>query len=191
MTGVHRISPAISLSLSSFFLPLLPLPHSSMSHTLLASGYGGEIATLHLDLTTKHFVTASTIQSGRAPTWLTLHPTLPVVYTGDEFAEPQGEIHAFTIDPKDGALSPLDTRKVGAGPVHFVISKGKHLYSANYGGGSLSTVALKEDGSFGEDEGEHFQYEGSGPHKERQEAPHTHGVYVCAPSWFRYGVARS
>jgi 6-phosphogluconolactonase len=149
-----------------------------MSFTLLSSGYGGEIATLQLDLSSSPstFTTSSVQPSGNAPTWLTLHPSLPVVYTGDEFAEPQGQVHSYRI-ASDGSLSPLNSKAVGAGPVHFAI-KGEHFYSANYGGGSLSTVGLKEDGSFGEEEGEHFQYEGTGPHKERQEAPHTHGVYV-------------
>ncbi|GAA6016121.1 hypothetical protein JCM10207_004451 [Rhodosporidiobolus poonsookiae] len=149
-----------------------------MAFTLLASGYGGVIETLSLDLSASPSLTkTSSTPAGNAPTWLTLS-SKGVVYTGDEFSEPDGELHAFTVD-KDGKLSPLNSTKSGAGPVHFVLSPdGKNLYSANYGSGSLTAVAVNADGSFEDKAPVTFNFTGTGPNAARQEMPHIHGVYV-------------
>ncbi|GAA6031193.1 hypothetical protein JCM8097_004054 [Rhodosporidiobolus ruineniae] len=149
-----------------------------MSFTLLASGYGGLISTLALDTAAGTFNETSTISSGNAPTWLTLHDKHPVVYTGDEFSSPDGDLYSFRVGT-DGHLTRLNTAKVGEGPVHFAVNQqGSSLYSANYGSGTLSVVGLNQDGSFKDSQAETFKYVGTGPNKERQEAPHVHGVYV-------------
>ncbi|GAA5948824.1 hypothetical protein JCM10213_008696 [Rhodosporidiobolus nylandii] len=149
-----------------------------MPFTLLASGYSSDISTLSLDLSASpSLIKTSTVPAGTAPTWLTLSPT-KVVYTGDEFSEPDGALSAFTVG-KDGQLSPLSQAKSGTGPVHFVLSKsGRTLYSANYGSGSLTTVGIKEDGGFVEGSEKTVSYTGTGPNKERQEGPHPHGVFL-------------
>ncbi|GAA5870054.1 hypothetical protein JCM8547_001449 [Rhodosporidiobolus lusitaniae] len=149
------------------------------THTLLASGYGGVIQTLSLDLSsTPSLSITSSVSAGNAPTWLTLSPDKSIVYTGDEFAEPAGTITAFSLS-STGEASPLGTVPCGAGPVHFVLSPGgKTLYSANYGGGSLSAVKVGNDGKLVEGGGEQFDFTGTGPNKDRQEAPHIHGVYL-------------
>ncbi|GAA5894427.1 hypothetical protein JCM8208_006234 [Rhodotorula glutinis] len=147
---------------------------------LLTSGYGGDVDILTFDPAVGTLTKSHTAKLDAAPTWATLHPTRPLVYTGAEFAEPDGLVHALSYDAQAGTLSPLGgTAKVGAGPVHFALSHdGRHLYTANYSGGSLSTVKLDSEGKFVEGSEETQKFKGVGPNKERQEAPHVHGVYV-------------
>ncbi|BGP39148.1 hypothetical protein JCM10450v2_003103 [Rhodotorula kratochvilovae] len=147
--------------------------------TLLTSGYGNEINALSFDAAVGSLSKVGTTAVPDAPTWLTLSPTRPVVYTGAEFSEPDGVLHAFTYD-EAGTLTPLGgTAQSGAGPVHFALSKdGRYLYTANYGSGSLSTVELDGDGRFVEGSSETLTFKGTGPNKARQEMPHVHGVYV-------------
>jgi len=154
---------------------------------LLTSGYGGDVDILTFDPAAGTLAKSHTAKLDAAPTWSTLSPTRPLVYTGAEFAEPDGLVHALSYDAQAGTLTPLGgTAKVGAGPVHFALSHdGRHLYTANYSGGSLSTVELDGEGMFVEGSEETQKFKGVGPNKERQEAPHVHGVCVLSLSFLR------
>lgn len=103
------------------------------------------------------------------------------MYVGDEFSKPTGVLSALKI-AQDGSLSLLNTSDSGSeGPVHLVLSPARDfIYVANYAGGALSAVRLnKEDGTFAASRPEELiQFDGNGPNKERQEAPHAHGVFL-------------
>jgi 6-phosphogluconolactonase len=106
-----------------------------------------------------------------APSFLTAHPTLPVLYAVGELA--QGWLTAFTRDG-DG-LTPLDERpSAGHSPCHVAVAPdGSLLAAANYGDGTVSLHRLDSRGAF---TGAMITlpHEGSGPNKERQEGPHAH-----------------
>jgi 6-phosphogluconolactonase len=103
-----------------------------------------------------------------SPSWLTPHPTAPVVYATNETAN--GEITTVSDD-----LEVLGTiSSGGADPCHLAVSAdGRHLLCANYSSGSLSVFGLAEDGRI-TGRTDFVQHEGSGPHPERQEAAHVH-----------------
>ncbi|GAA5970574.1 hypothetical protein JCM11641_007357 [Rhodosporidiobolus odoratus] len=153
-----------------------------MPFSLLSSGYGGTLYSLSFNPSDSPTLSVSSTQTcGSAPTWLTLSAPRPgkrpVVYTGDEFADP-GTLTSFVVG-QDAKLSSLGSTGAGAGPVHFVEdSQGKRLFSANYGSGSLSVVSLNDDGSFVGGDAQTVQFTGTGPNKERQEQSHIHGVYL-------------
>ncbi|KAM0788817.1 hypothetical protein ACM66B_002903 [Microbotryomycetes sp. NB124-2] len=145
-------------------------------HTLHASGYGGKVYTLAFDSEARSLTVTSSVEAGKAPTWLTRHPSRPIIYTGDEFSEPKGTLMAFDV-MSDGRLELNSTKPCGAGPVSFAISKDeKHLYSANYGSGTLDSVKLEQDGAFASSDrqDQHFKFVGAGPNTERQDKPHPH-----------------
>ncbi|KAK4057966.1 hypothetical protein OIO90_001185 [Microbotryomycetes sp. JL221] len=146
-------------------------------HALHSSGYGGKIYTLEFDTSNSSLVVTSSTDAGKAPTWLTRHPSKPILYTGDEFAEPKGQLMAFDVDTNSGALSLKSTKKCAPGPVSFAISQNeKFLFSANYGSGSIDSVRLEEDGTFrsSDRQDQHFDFVGAGPNTQRQEKPHPH-----------------
>ena len=63
---------------------------------------------------------------------------------------------------------------------------GKNVLVANYGGGSVACLPIKEDGSLGEATS-FIQHEGSGPNPKRQQGPHAHSINVDAAN--RFAVA--
>jgi 6-phosphogluconolactonase len=113
------------------------------------------------------------------PTFLAVHPNGQRLYAvgevGDYGGKKAGSIAAYKIDNRSGRLTLLNTQSSGgAGPCHvFVEASGKSVLAANYGGGSVTSVPLKDDGSFGEP-GSFIQHIGSSVNKSRQEGPHGH-----------------
>lgn len=63
-----------AMTFKSIFCSLLPfVSHCKMPFQLLTSGYGGDIYTLRLDLSTSPGLEVTSTQpAGNAPTWLTL-----------------------------------------------------------------------------------------------------------------------
>jgi 6-phosphogluconolactonase len=107
-----------------------------------------------------------------SPSWLTAHPTAPVVYATNELTD--GTITTVSTD-----LEILDTiSSGGADPCHLAVSSdARHLLCANYSSGSLSVFALAADGRI-EKQTDLVRHEGSGPNTDRQEAAHVHMAVV-------------
>jgi 6-phosphogluconolactonase len=107
-----------------------------------------------------------------SPSWLTAHPSAPVVYATNELTD--GEITVVSTDLEVvGTIS-----SGGADPCHLAVSSdGRHLLCSNYSSGSLSVFALAMDGTI-TGQTDLVRHEGSGPHPDRQEAAHVHQAVV-------------
>ncbi len=107
-----------------------------------------------------------------SPSWLTAHPTAPVVYAANELTD--GTITTVSTD-----LEILDTvSSGGADPCHLALSTdNRYLLCSNYSSGSLSVFALDAAGRI-ERQTDLVRHEGSGPNAERQEAAHVHMAVV-------------
>jgi len=117
-----------------------------------------------------------------SPSFLTLHPTRPLLYAVNEVddfgGEKAGSVSAFAIDPATGDLRalgrPASTK--GGSPCHLVVDpSGRYVLAANYGGGSVAVLPIAADGSVGEATG-FVRHQGSGADPKRQKAPHAHMV---------------
>ena len=90
--------------------------------------------------------------AARNPSFLALHPRLPVLYAVAEVAgadgKPAGAVQAFAIDAATGALTARSHRSSGgAGPCHVTVDDdGAVACAANYGGGSVICLGLAADG---------------------------------------------
>lgn len=84
-----------------------------------------------------------------------------------------GAAASFSIE--DGKLQLLNmVGTKGEDPCYILVDdEKKYLYTANYTGGSVSMFELEEDGSIARLCDIRY-HAGSGPNKERQEAPHVH-----------------
>ena len=115
------------------------------------------------------------------PSFLALHPSLPVLYAVGEVDgdgdQPGGRVTALSVEKESGALSPINhVSSGGAGPCHVDVAPGgKHLAVANYGGGSVALIAIEKDGALGKQAG-FIQHEGKSVNPNRQEGPHAHCV---------------
>ena len=111
-----------------------------------------------------------------SPSFLALHPSGRFLYAALEGGG--GAVGAFAINP-DGTLKKLNEESSkGGGNCHvWVDPQGKNVLAANYGGGSIACLPIKEDGSVGP-ASSFVQHVGSGPNKGRQEKPHAHSIYA-------------
>jgi 6-phosphogluconolactonase len=125
----------------------------------------------------------------KSPSFLAIHPNGKFLYAVGEVADfggkKAGSISAFSIDRKTGKLTALNQQTSGGdGPCHLVVDReGKHVLAANYGGGSVTSVALKDDGSLG-DVTSFIQHTGSSVNAQRQKEPHGHSINVDSGNRF-------
>lgn len=124
------------------------------------------------------------------PSFLTIHPNRKNLYAVSEIANYQGQrsgaVTGFTIDSATGKLAKLNTVATkGDGACHLVVDKtGKNVVVANYGGGSVASLPIKDAaGNLGEATA-FIQHKGSSVDGRRQQAPHAHSVNISADNRF-------
>jgi len=88
------------------------------------------------------------------PSWLCIHPSKKYLYAINEMVGADGSrasISAFSIEAGSGNLSPINSvSSEGAGPAHMSLdAQGKFAFVANYAGGSIAVMPVKDDGSLG------------------------------------------
>ena len=117
------------------------------------------------------------------PSFLALHPVLPILYSINEIGEfagaPQGALSAFAIDTASGRLTPVGAAPTGGtGPCHVTVDKsGRYAFAANYGGGSVGMIRLRDDGAPNVLT-DFVQHHGRSINPDRQMEPHAHQVRV-------------
>lgn len=138
----------------------------------------GQIENLRLAAETPKPGFLAISQDGKA-----LYATSEIPATGNERA--MGAVSAFAIE-SDGSLRELGRRESGAGPCFVALDvTGRTLLSANYGGGSVASYLIGEDGSIGP-RTSYFSHEGSSVHPQRQRGPHAHAIYPGPDNHFAY-----
>ncbi|MCA9024456.1 MAG: lactonase family protein [Planctomycetaceae bacterium] len=125
------------------------------------------------------------------PSFLALHPTRPLLYAVNETSDYQGKssgsVTAFSINEENGSLSELNQQAShGASPCHIDVDPtGRNVLIANYHGGSVAVLPIKEDGSLA-DASCVIQHEGSSVNESRQEGPHAHSINLDATGEFAF-----
>jgi 6-phosphogluconolactonase len=124
------------------------------------------------------------------PTFLALSPSHKYLYAANEVDNYQGKkagyVSAWAIQPKTGALTLInESSTIGDGPCHVSIdNKGKYVYAANYGAGSLTAMPVEKNGGVGP--ATLVQHEGSSVDPKRQEGPHAHSCDLGLDKVFVY-----
>jgi len=90
-----------------------------------------------------------------------------------------GAVSSFSINRKTGDLTFLSSQSTtGGGPCHLTLDhSGKWLYTANYGGGSITVFPVMQHGIIGK-YSYSVQHTGHGYNKARQAGPHVHEVVM-------------
>jgi 6-phosphogluconolactonase len=147
---------------------------------------GGEgIYHFSLDPATGRLTKLKTIVGVVNPSFLALSRDGRFLYAVNEvdayYGRPEGALSAFSIEPVSGDLSFLNQQpSKGAAPCHLSLDRnGRHLFVANYGGGSVAVFPIGRDGRL-EASTCHVQHGGSGPNLARQQGPHAHCVVADA-----------
>ena len=110
------------------------------------------------------------------PSFLVLTPDARFLYAVGETGDPHGGVFAYAVDGS-GTLKPLNSQSSGgAGPCSIDVHRsGKAVLAANYGGGSVSSFPVNDDGSLGE-AASVIQHTGSSVDQSRQQEPHAHMI---------------
>ncbi|MFN2200743.1 MAG: lactonase family protein [Caldilineaceae bacterium] len=126
------------------------------------------------------------------PSYLAIHPSGRALYAisevGDFEGRAEGGVFAYGLDADSGEATLLNTRSTkGRGPAYISVdADGKNVLIANYGGGSLSVLPIRQDMSLNTTS-EFIQHEGSSVNPQRQEAPHAHCIVLDREN--RYALA--
>ena len=135
-----------------------PLKDTLPTQVDLPPGNGRGIHIFTMNRDKGELTTAGVVELGTSPSHLVANAAGTRLYSANETDRvgkekpPEGSVSAFSIDPKTGGLKLLNTvRSGGAGPTFVSLHpSGKWLFVANYFGGSVAVLPIKDDGSLGE-----------------------------------------
>jgi 6-phosphogluconolactonase len=129
------------------------------------------------------------------PTFFALGPqkngkrVLYSVAAGTDMAE--SRVGSYAVDTKSGSLALLNlVSSGGIGPCYISVdAAGSSAYVANYGGGTVSSFKIHDDGSLSEpvetlDFHDTAKYGENGPNASRQSGPHPHSTMLSPDDRF-------
>lgn len=189
-----RVAPGIMVAAFVAMATMAPqTAHAAGTHT--ASSYfvyvgGRGIHQYRFDPKTGVMTSMGVAAQVRGESWLVTDPQHRYLYTlGTPASAPNhadlrgGSVSSFSIDPQTGALKYLNSVS-SKGVAHISLDNtGKILFAANYGSGSVSSFAIKDDGTIGM-RTSLDQHTGSSVNPARQTAPHPHSVVVSPDNRF-------
>lgn len=122
----------------------------------LPPGNGRGIHCFAVDRQTGRMKEVGTFPLGTSPSCLAASADGRRIYSANETdrvgGSKEGSVSSFEVNPKDGSLKLLNTvRSGGAGPTYVSLQTGgKFLLVANYFGGSVAVLPIREDGTLAE-----------------------------------------
>jgi 6-phosphogluconolactonase len=138
----------------------------------------GELSGIEVAAATQH------------PSFLAMHPRLPILYAVNEVPEGNGALCSFRLDAASASLTPLERVSSGGNGPCFVSvdATGQDAFVANYGGGSFAAFGLGAGG--GLRSAGFFDCRNNaacgvvGPNTVRQEAAHMHCAVLSPDNRF-------
>lgn len=120
---------------------------------------------------------AEPLLAGKAsnPSFLAIAPDGAHLYAVQE--EASGTIKSFSMDTESGLLEPVSVAATkGGAPCHLITdSAGRHVFFANYSGGSAGVFEIHDNGEIKSLTG-FSQHKGSSVNPNRQKGPHAHSI---------------
>jgi len=140
------------------------------------------IYSYNVDLANGVFTQQSVTSGVSNPSFLALTPDKKLVYSVSESYKGSAAC-AFSLDEKTAKLTFINSALTKSDGPCFVSVANKHVFTANYGGGSLSVFGRKADGSLTNVQ-QVIQHVGKSINTERQGEPHVHQVLLTPDNKF-------
>jgi 6-phosphogluconolactonase len=186
----HPLSCSILVSLAAAAEPTQDGPASLRFYVgTYTSGASQGIYVGQLDLTSGGLRLEGVAAQTKNPSFLAIHPNRRFLYAvgeiGDFAGKRTGAVSAFRIVPATGRLELLNQQSSGgSGPCHVSVdSSGRNALVANYGGGSVAVLPIRQDGNL-EPATAFIQHQGAGVNPRRQQGPHAHSINLDAANRF-------
>ncbi len=150
------------------------------------------IYAARFDTATGTFTPATLVAPAGNPTFISLHPRLPILYSLHDLKNDQGgndgAVTAYTIDSATGTLTVLNTRPAGGPPLCYIHAdpSGTALLISSYHGGYVASYPLAADGSIGQ-RASFIKHTGKGP-VPQQDAPHAHCIDIVPGTSFAFSA---
>jgi 6-phosphogluconolactonase len=135
----------------------------------------------------------ASVNAGANPSVLAIHPNRRVLYAVSELEKYKGKasgaVSAFSIASNTGKLTKRNEQpSEGGAPCYVSVDRtGKVVLVANYMGGNVALFPIQADGALAPPA--HVeQHKGTGPNRERQEAPHAHCIVPDPSNRFALAV---
>ena len=160
--------------------------YSAYVGTYQAEGKDG-LFHVRFDVRTGRLAIESAISTLTHPSFVALHPTGRYLYAVSEApGGAEGEVCAFSVDPRTGDLAPLNRRAAhGRSTCHVTVdATGRYVLAANYGSGTVVLYPIRPDGGLGE-ASVVLRHQGASAHP-RQTEPHAHSVNIDPTNRFVY-----
>ncbi|MDR3651585.1 MAG: lactonase family protein [Paludibacter sp.] len=144
--------------------------------TYTDTGKSQGIYSYDVDMKTGAFTQKSVTSKVPNPSFLAITPDKKFVYSVSE--SPSGSAaFAFKFDPVAEKLTKINSSSTTSDGPCFISATKNHVFTANYGGGSISVFGRNADGSL-TDVLQLIQHTGKSVNTERQNEPHVHQVLV-------------
>ena len=140
------------------------------------------IYSYNVDLANGVFTQQSVTSGVSNPSFLALTPDKKFVYSVSE-SNSGSAACAFSFDEKTAKLTLINSSLTESDGPCFVSVTKNHVFTANYGGGSLSVFGRKADGSLTNVQ-QVIQHVGKSINAERQGEPHVHQVLLILDNKF-------
>lgn len=157
--------------------------------TQTATGTSKGIYAWHWEPVSGELQAAGLAAESDNPTFLAVDLNAKFLFAANEIAnfeaQASGAVSAFAIDHDVAKLKAINqVLSLGTGTCHVAVDHlGRAAFCANYNGGSATSFVVNYDGQIS-DAVSHFQYQGHGANKQRQDAPHAHRVTVSPDDRF-------
>lgn len=161
---------------------LLPLPLRAAGPGFVYVGmHGNQIKAARFDAATGELTLTGVAATVPSPTWMVMHPSLPIVYSDSELGndgKTDGAVYAMHIDPATGMLTQLDSVDAGGGGTTYLYldAPSMTILACNYGSGSVATIPIGDYGRLSPVSSVTKDV-GKGP-SPRQQSPHAHSVVI-------------
>ena len=144
--------------------------------TYTNTGKSKGIYSYKVEMKSGIFTEESVTNNVSNPSYLAITPDKKFVYSVNESPDSSG-VNAFSFDAITGKLKLLNRSLTKSSGACFVMVSEKNVFSANYGGGSLTVFGRKQDGSL-TTALQVIQHTGKSINAERQNEPHVHQVLL-------------
>jgi 6-phosphogluconolactonase len=167
---------AWEMTMTTILLLMLLVPGGAMAADYIAYIAGGAgISGYRFDSKSGKLESLGVLAEAGRPSFLAIHPNRRYLYSVSGAGG--GTVSAFSIDTSSGKLTPLNSvSSKGAGPCYVRVDRtGKNALIANYSGGSVAVIPIKDDGTLKE-ASSFIQHSGTVADAKRQGGPRAHSI---------------